>query len=128
MTYGRKLTGYWVRGLCALALILVAFAHQPAAVSGIPGARSVDLTAYALPDGSLPQLCIPRLGGSGETGSVFGPCEFCRIAGTFLLPPPACVPQPLVRSAVADLTAPRDNRPVSTRHRPGAPLRGPPLA
>ncbi len=117
-----------MRGFCALALILVAFAHQPAAVSGIPGAGTADLAAYALPDGSLPEFCITGLGDGGETPSVLGPCEFCRVAGTVLLPPPACVPQPLVRSVNADLTAPRDNRPLSTRHRPDAPLRGPPLA
>ncbi len=128
MTYGRKLTGILVRGFCALALVLVAFAHQPAAVSGLQGTGTVDVTAYALPDGSVQQLCISGLGDSGETTSVLGPCEFCRVAGTVLLPPPAGVPEPLVRSVAADLTAHREDRPVSTGHRPGAPLRGPPLA
>lgn len=128
MTYGRRITGYLVRGLCALALVLVAFAHQPAAVSGIPGTRTADLSAYALPDGSPPQLCISGLSDSGETGFVLGPCEFCRIAGTFLLPPPTCVPQPLVRAVAVDLSPPHHDRPVLTGHRPDAPLRGPPLA
>jgi|GEM_PF-720730 len=128
VTYGRKITGYLVRGLCGLALVLVAFAHQPAAVSGNPGARTVDLSAYALPDGSLPQLCISGLGDSGEAGFVLGPCEFCRIAGAFLLPPPTCVPQPVVRAVAVHLTSPHDDCPVLTGHRPDAPLRGPPLA
>lgn len=128
MSFGRKLSGYLVRGFCTLALVLVAFAHQPAAVSGIPGERTVDLSAYALPDGSLPQLCIPGLGDSSETGFVLGSCEFCRIAGTFLLPPPACLSQPIVRSVAIDFSAPRDDNPAMTGHRPGAPLRGPPLA
>ena len=128
MTNGRRITGYLVRGLCALALILVAFAHQPAAVSGIPGTRAVDLSVYALPDGSLPQLCISGLSDSGETGFVLGPCEFCRIAGTFLLPPPTCVPQPLVRAVAFNPAPPRDDHPVRTGHRPDTPLRGPPLA
>ncbi len=115
-----------MRGFCAFALILVAFAHQPAAVSGIPDARTADRATYTLPDGSLPQLCISRLGESRETGSVLGPCEFCRIVGAVLLPPPACVPEPVVRSVAVDLTAAHDDRPFATGHRPDAPLRGPP--
>ncbi len=117
-----------MRRFCALALILVAFAHRPAAVSEIPNARAGDLSSYALPDGSLPQLCISGIGDGGEGGFFLGACEFCRIDGAFTLPPPACVPQPLVRSVALDHTAKQDDPPVPTGYRPDAPLRGPPLA
>ncbi len=117
-----------MRGFCALALIMVAFAHQPAAVSGIPGDRATDLAAYALPDGSLPVFCIAGSGDGSGDGFVPGFCDFCRIAGTFMVPQRTCLPQPIVRSVAVDLTAPSDNRPASTGHRPNAPLRGPPLA
>ncbi len=44
-----------VRMLCALALVFVAFTHQP--VSASP-ANDIDLAAYTLPDGSVPVLCL----------------------------------------------------------------------
>ena len=86
---GRRFEQWAVRILCAIALVSVGFAHQvPAAAPSGPA----DYSAYALPDGSLPTLCVTV---TDETGkSQHGAdhnhgCEACRISATAMLPSPA---------------------------------------
>ena len=71
-----------VRFACVLSLLLVSFVHSPA-VSIADDA--VDLAAYALPDGTLPVLCLT--GGTDDgKGQVDGKsCEFCRLASSIVL-------------------------------------------
>jgi hypothetical protein len=71
-----------VRITCALALLLVAFAHRPVAFAAVP----FDVTAYVLPDGTIPDLCVPGNAGNGEIHATG--CEFCRLASGIILPEP----------------------------------------
>jgi hypothetical protein len=71
-----------VRVACVLALILVAFAHRPAAFATEP----FDAAAYTLPDGTIPDLCVPGNSGEGDVHATG--CEFCRLASGVILPEP----------------------------------------
>ena len=72
-----------MRITCVLALVLVAFAHRPVAFAAVP----FDAAAYTLPDGTIPDLCVPGDAGKGEVHSTG--CEFCRMAGAVILPEPS---------------------------------------
>lgn len=117
-----------VRIVCALALALAlaAFAHRLAAVDTGP-----DLSAYTLPDGALPVLCRPGVnGGQGKDMAENGPCAFCRIAGSVLLPPP---PPPVEVGCILEGAAPLPvvrvtGAPPRRERLAAAPTRGPPAA
>ncbi|MDZ7603850.1 MAG: hypothetical protein U1A06_21010 [Hoeflea sp.] len=80
--------GYgWLRMLCALSLLLVAFAHRPLAVESAPAISTADLAAYVLPDGTLPDLCLTG-GDDGADHSAATHCEACRIVSAVDLPSP----------------------------------------
>ena len=90
-----------LRTLCALALMLVGFSHQvPAyARSTLP----VDIASFALPDGSLPDLCLPGDDDAHKGKAVFDTgCEACRIASAILLPAPSDTVGIAVRHDVAE--------------------------
>jgi hypothetical protein len=72
-----------VRYACVLSLLLVSFVHRPAIL--VPN-ETVDLAAYALPDGTLPVLCLTggTEDGKGQVDSKS--CEFCRLASSIALP------------------------------------------
>lgn len=114
------------RLLCVIALLFVGFGHRVPAVSPQP---DVDLSAYALPDGTLPVICHTQAGtGDGSGNAVFfGECEFCRLAGAAIVPtPPDISASPFTTAdvpfrVVHDLT----DFPI---HFAGTPTRGPPLA
>lgn len=82
----------WVRIVCAVALLCVGFAHKPPALGAQP-LPPLLLAQYALPDGTLPVLCLP--GDDGDDGGDahrhgFGTgCEACRLAADIFLPRPA---------------------------------------
>ncbi|WP_454856022.1 hypothetical protein [Rhizobium binxianense] len=82
-----------VRMLCALALVFVGFAHQaPALADGEFG--PAELALHALPDGTLPTLCvtIPDTSGKDRHDKAHSHgCEACRISASTLLPVPADV-------------------------------------
>lgn len=113
-----------LRILCAVALLFVGFAHQPASATA---PTALELTQYVLPDGALPDICLNDMVG-GKAKHV-GPvkCEACRIGSAMLMPVPAdldgavlafrrLAALPLVEEALR----PR-------RERPGAPPRAPPF-
>ena len=82
-----------VRMLCALAILSVGFAHRMPAALAAPALPS--LTVYALPDGSMPVLCLPGTPDDSGKGKTFAGknCEACRLAASMLLPePPASLP------------------------------------
>jgi hypothetical protein len=63
-----------VVGLYALAMLMLGFApHQV----GLVRAADAFLAAYALPDGSVPDLCLTSTGEPEEHGG--GTCEACRL-------------------------------------------------
>lgn len=83
-----------VRLLIILALALTAFAHRAAPDNAPP---ATDFLAYALPDGTLPVLCLTESGDADSDhhkGSAA--CEFCRIAGAIAVAvPPALHSAPI---------------------------------
>lgn len=81
-----------VRLICALALIMVGFAHKPPA-SNHPVFNFAELAAYTLPDGTIPTLCITVTDHEHpdhheHDGHLAKGCEACRIAAATLFPSP----------------------------------------
>lgn len=66
--------------LCACALLIVGSVHRvPAHADTAP--QAVDLSAYALPDGTVPVLCLT--GDSAPAGEKHRHgCEACRLAAS----------------------------------------------
>lgn len=73
-------------GVVILALGLLSEAH-------LPMNAPADLTAYAMPDGTLPQLCLDASGGdnSGRGNLTDGHCPACHLIGAAALPQAAVV-------------------------------------
>lgn len=128
MTERRHRTGigHIARILCVLSLVLVGFAHRP--VAFVTPAASVDLAAYALPDGSLPALCLAGDTADGKSGAGAAHCEFCRISGSALLPWPQSAADTMFALVAVPEARPADDRRAARVYTPGAPPRGPPLA
>lgn len=119
-------TSGWVRMLCVLSLVLVAFAHKPLDVSHqLEAYAGVDFTAYILPDGTLPDLCLT---GEGEDSHHAGNshCEACRIASSVDLPLPFSGLEITDISQGAKPTFRQGVRISRLMLRPGASPRGPP--
>ena len=113
-----------VRMLCALSLLLVAFAHQPLVSSAAAAYADVDIAEYVLPDGTLPSLCLD---GEEDGHHLFAShCEACRIVSSVDLPSPFDGYVVNRLSAVIELTAPRDVRFARPVLRASASPRGPP--
>jgi len=114
-----------VRMLCALSLLLVAFAHKPIVSSATASAYAgVNVADFVLPDGTLPDLCLDS-GGTGEHASA-GHCEACRIVSSVDLPSPFDGYVINRWIAPAELTVLRDASFTHPALRPGASPRGPP--
>lgn len=107
--------------LFVLAQLTLGFAHQPVA---LPSSEApVDLAAYALPDGALPDLCL----NGGDAGTVLKahPCDACVLTSASGL---AAEPQPALAAPDARLIAHlslRSDRRTGEEAR-GAQARGPP--
>ncbi|MDR6756894.1 hypothetical protein J2Y48_002190 [Mycoplana sp. BE70] len=75
-----------IRLVCALALVLVGFAHKvPAAAAA---ASQIELADYVLPDGSFPVLCLSSHDEDGGSDQLLNACEACLISSAVLLPVP----------------------------------------
>jgi len=81
-------TQWLVRILCAVALLLVGFAHRPVVFAA--ELTPIELAQYRLPDGTLPVLCITERTPDGkEHSKAYMPgCEACRISAAAVLPTP----------------------------------------
>lgn len=115
-----------VRMLCALSLLLVAFAHKPLTTSAAASAYvGVDVADFILPDGTLPDLCL----GGEEDGhqSAFNHCEACRIIASVDVPSPIDVFVVNLLGPAAQLPPRQNDRFVRSFLRPGASPRGPPF-
>jgi len=113
-----------VRIFCALALLLVGFAHKVPVLDPGP-ARSVELAQYALPDGTAHDLCLSGDAGHGHPGSGPG-CEACRLSASVLAPAPADAAGWLIRLPL-DRVAPKPVEPLRRPFLlPNAAPRGPP--
>ncbi|MCJ7995302.1 hypothetical protein J5N58_14040 [Rhizobium cremeum] len=77
----------FLRILCAIALFSVGFAHR------VPDVQATEIVAaaIALPDGTVPDLCLAgSRGGIGKDGySLNRSCEACLISAAMVLPLPA---------------------------------------
>jgi len=66
--------------LCACALLFVASVHKAPSVR-LAAAGGIDSTQYALPDGTLPVICLSNAddGGDAGAGTISTGCEACRL-------------------------------------------------
>lgn len=114
-----------VRMLCALSLLLVAFAHRPLSLDATAaGYSAAEVAAYVLPDGTLPDLCLD--GSKDGQHSAGNNCEACRITSSADLPLP--IGGYVIARFEADtgLTVPQDVGPTRPAWRASASPRGPP--
>ena len=114
-----------VRMLCALSLLLVAFAHRPLALEMAPAYSAADVASFTLPDGTLPDLCLTG-DEDGTHHSDANHCDACRIVSSVDLPSPFDGYVIARWSAMAPLAVPQDDRLAYPALRPGASPRGPP--
>lgn len=104
--------------LLALALVFVGFGHRMA------GPDAPGLSAYAMPDGTLPDLCVDGSGGNSATDT---PCPACTITAAMHLPAAVALPAVQLSRSQADWPLPAP--PDAQAHQPRAPpARGPPTA
>lgn len=113
------------RLLLALSIALIGFAHQPPAAGAQP-AQGVDLSAYALPDGSLPVLCLGVDGGGEATSGLH--CPACLVSKGFVLAAPAGGLFAAFRPARAERRATNPLFLVRAVWPPSAPPTAPPTA
>jgi hypothetical protein len=73
------------RIVCAIAMLFLGLAHQAPAAT--PKGGGYGESAYRLPDGSIPTLCISIKDSDGKI-VVKSDCEVCRLAGSTILPDP----------------------------------------
>ncbi|OCW55681.1 hypothetical protein AWJ14_06645 [Hoeflea olei] len=114
-----------VRILCALSLMLVAFAHRPLALAqNGPAFAPAEIAAFALPDGTLPDLCLN--GEDGPRHYAATHCEACRIVSAVDLPVPFAGAEITRWFVAAELAVPQDATLAYPALRPGASPRAPP--
>ncbi|AVA25534.1 MULTISPECIES: hypothetical protein [unclassified Rhizobium] len=121
-------TQWMVRIMCALALVLVGFAHQPP-ISDADELTPAKLVQYRLPDGTLPILCVTYKGTDGkEHSKTHAPgCEACRIATAVLLPAPPTDVCERLASSDQDVLAPRAEAFHRQLYPPNTGPRAPPI-
>ncbi len=111
-----------MRALCVLSLVLISFAHRPGLASGSDAAAG-----YVFPDGSVAVTCLNGDDSDGRHKAGSGPCEFCRIAASIVVPSPPESFESCPVSVRARFLLPDDDdivRQVVFAH---APPRGPPF-
>ncbi|MDH4440445.1 MAG: hypothetical protein QE284_08665 [Rhizobium sp.] len=79
-----------MRIVCVIALVLLGLAHRPP----VPVAQALtpaEVALLTLPDGTLPELCLPGTDEDGKSKfhATAADCEACRISATTVLPTPA---------------------------------------
>ncbi|MFY7776993.1 MAG: hypothetical protein ACOVQ8_01835 [Elstera sp.] len=82
------LLAHVMRLLCAVAVLWGGFAKSLPAVQSQNSAA--DLILYALPDGSLPPLCLPGTTDDGQTGKKMAAhlCDLCLLGASAFLSGP----------------------------------------
>ena len=101
--------------LCALALMLVAFAHRPLEIG--PRLSDPQIAAYLALGGSLADLCIS--GDDTQDHAAHADCPACTIAKTMALVPACSAPMGLVAWSTHRAAWPETL--VLTGHGPRAP-------
>ncbi len=116
----------WVVALYALTMATLGFAHKP--VAPVAGAHSaIEMAAYALPDGTLPDLCLTGHDQDGRQGAAAGHCDACALSHAPGLVPPTQIDGPTRHAQrLAYWIDPAGQ--FSPAWRRGPTSRGPPLA
>ena len=121
---GRLRISFWnqaVSVLCALALMLVAFAHRPLETD--PRLSDPQIAAYLALGGSLADLCISA--DNTQDHAAHADCPACTIAKSMALAPACLAPMGLMVWSSHRADSPETL--VLTGHGPRAPpARGPP--
>ena len=115
-----------VAALYAVAMLLLGVAHAP--LVGTVAKPSVDLAAFLLPDGSLPDLCVVADEGSGDPAphhAAASLCDACLLTAAPGLPPPLSVDLGRLSLDTAPLAVPAERTPVARFEVPGT-SRAPP--
>lgn len=122
MTRNRPTIGFALRLFCAALLIALGFAHRPMAAPAVP----MDMTAYMLPDGTIPTLCLADHDADMPAKDMAPRCEACRISSAAVLPMPSCEASAIAPATerVAFVAAPERFHRLAFP--PNAPPRGPP--
>lgn len=114
-----------VRALCAFALVFAVFAHHPS----LPGyASDIDLAQYALPDGSLPDICPANPDWPPAKQGPDRHCAFCRIVASIALPDAPTYFVPCALASDLDYVLPDDDESIRYDHSANASPRGPPAS
>jgi hypothetical protein len=79
-----------IRIICVVALVLLGLAHRPP-VPTVPSLTLAEVALLTLPDGTVPELCLPGADEDGKSKShtAASDCEACRISASVVLPPPS---------------------------------------
>jgi hypothetical protein len=113
------------RLICALALMMVAFAHQPLAADPV----ALQFSAYILPDGTLPTLCVTDNGAQPVKGVVHDHgCDACRVAAAILMPEPPRLGAQAIEFANVTRIVERQYRLTRALYPPSSGPRAPPLS
>ena len=114
-----------VRALCVLALLAVGFSHRAPAFASLALSTS-EIAALTLPDGTVPELCLPGEMDDGKSQAGFTHCEACLISASVLLPTPADITGKRLAAAVDVLLPPRVEAFYRQLFPPNAAPRAPP--
>lgn len=114
-----------VRALCVLALLAVGFSHRAPTIA-YPLLSAEEVAALTLPDGTLPELCLPGEMDDGKAQSGFAHCEACLISASVLLPAPADLTGKRLPAVVDVLLPPRVEAFYRQLFPPNAAPRAPP--
>jgi hypothetical protein len=115
----------WVMAGYVLAMALVGFAHHGFAAAG--SSAPLNLSAYALPDGSLPSICFDDAGRRNDRTAQHSVCDACLLTagpGLAAADAAASFAAPLASRVVVFIPAATNlaARPAHVAH-----LRGPPV-
>lgn len=115
------LRGFVLRLWVILGVALLAFAHPPLRT------HVVDLSAFAMPDGTMPQLC--SMDGGGEQPAHTVHCPACHLAAEIPAPSPSIatvwteLPEGLPPQTAAQIIPPlRAGAPPEARAPPALPV------
>lgn len=113
----------------ALVILMLGFGHKPAP-SLLANAPLPIEAAFMLPDGTMPDLCLPGQEGQDRQDHArqADDCLACRIGSQFLLPEPTADPVPVRLAVNAGLHWQMPVAPTLASPRSPAQPRAPPLA
>jgi hypothetical protein len=119
-----------LRIICVVALVSLSFAHRPVALASTTADTGLptDISAFLLPDGTLPILCFSsdRNSEKGNAGS--GSCEACRLSATTDIPQSPAIGERLVSPVLVTQNTPKAIVLQQASFPPAAPPRAPPIS